>query len=488
MTRKRHRRILSAGLLFLLALPAWPRELWAANPPLASQEYAFSTNINGPLQQDVLYVFPLSGEILARADKSLSDIRLFDSSGQETPLVIIKNVIPPKPEQWVALKPTGYDEEDGVRSILIAKPKDVGPIRGIGLDVSGKNFQLDAEVFSSPDKLVWTSLRKGTVYDSPDVNLRKLTLEFAQTDAPFFLLHLWEERSKPKLPTIRNCQYGTPTEASHSGLGLPFKLNGILVMTEAKQEGRAQFDEMRLTQFQVASANRQTTVEFSTALPLEKISIKANDTFYQRQATIWGRDQESVSSAAKRRPNKETSENGPEREGFRLVGQGVLRNSKIIDQNTSQDALTCAPGKNDLWRIVIEDKDSPPLNISEIRLSWTQPLAFFIAKDTSGYTLRFGQPKAQPPVYDLGKSVTQGNWWTLSAVPATLGPITENATAPRTRSARIDPPSWLLTALTLTLSLGMGVWILRLLRAAPKPKDDSHASSQQSHESRRPPS
>ena len=452
------------GLLFLLVLLACPPSLLAADNPPGPQDFAACASIDGPLQPDALHVLALPGEILAQADKNGSDIRLFDEAGHEVPRVILDNIIPERPERWVALEPEEYAEDEGASSILLAKPKGTGNIQELRLNVSGRNFQINAEVLASQDKKLWTSLAKGVLYDATaSVGLRLVTLPFAPSDAPFFQLRLWDDKNAlARATSLRKLDDGVRVETVQRGQILPFTIKDFLAKTEAKREGRVQTDEATVTAFTQASAHGQTTIAFTTALPVGKIRIEAGDPFYERRATVWVADDSAPTAPGRLQPGN-TAASGPDREHFRLIGQGLLRNTRTLNQAPVEDTLACQPGKHDRWRVVIEDKDSPPLAVRSLRLIWTQPLVFFIPKAPTGYTLRVGLPKASPPVYDLARSITRDNWWTLSALPASLGPLTVLATQPRAGTPE-TLPSWLVTALILALSFGLGVWVVRLLR------------------------
>lgn len=466
--RRLSRRDFALALVLAWVLTTgWLQPAAAAATPPGPDDFAGAAPLTGSLRPGLLHVFPIPREVLALADPSGSDIRLFDRDGREVALVVVRNVVPQQPERWVTLEPEGYGEDDGTISLLLSRPEGTTSIRELRLEVAGHDFQVRAELMAGQDKTLWTPLAKDLLYDaSATVALRQLTLSFPPSQAPFFLLRLWEDPAGPaRTTTLRHLGDGVRVETIQRGRGLPFTVKNVQAMTEPKREGHVQTEEARLEIAASQSAEGRTTLDFATPLPVEKIRVTVDDAFYQRRATVWVRDTREDRPAAGGKRNG-SGPAGPAAQGFRLVGQGLLRNARAIAQGPVQDTLSCQAGRHDQWRLIIENGDSPPLAIRAVDALWTQPLGFFLPTAATGYTLRFGRPGTAAPVYDLARSVHQDNWWTLPAQAATLGPITVREDA--VRSGDSGPlPSWLLPGVIGLLCLGMGLWIVRLLRAGP---------------------
>lgn len=468
------RRLSRPGAAIVLSLAVvlalWRLPVSANAAPPGPDDFAGAAPVTGSLQPGKLAVFPIPADVLALAEPSGGDIRLFDRDGREVPLVILQNTVPPQPERLVVLEPEEYGEDEGTISLLLARPEGTAAIQGVRLEVAGRDFQVRAELLAGEDKKLWSPLATGVLYDaSATVGLRQLALSFAPSQARYYLLRLWEDPAGPaRTTTLRRLENGLRVDTIQGGHGLPFTLKSVQAVTDPKRDGHVQTEDARLEIAATRNAEGRTSLDFSTTLPVEKLRLAVADAYYQRRATVWARDDQG------RLPNAATvlsaADRQPDTQGFRLVGQGVLRNAQVLDHGPVQDTLPCRSGRYGQWRLVIENGDSPPLTVTAMDALWTQRLGFFLPTAETGYTLRFGRPGTAPPVYDLARSVRRDNWWALPVQPATLGPVTRRDGATRPGAAG-GPPPWLLPGVIAALCLGMGLWIVRLLRSGPQSDD-----------------
>ncbi len=109
-------------------------------------------------------------------------------------------------------------------------------------------------------------------------------------------------------------------------------------------------------------------------------------------------------------------------------------------------------------RVTIANGDDQPLPMRPVLLAAPHVLVFAV-RGTRPYRILSGDPDAHAPAYDLGERLAHASW---SATPATAGRTVANAAyrAPVSPADR----SWIVTAASIAIGLGLAVVAIRTIR------------------------
>jgi len=146
-----------------------------------------------------------AGEISAVAAGGLSDLRLFDSSGQEVEYLLVAN--PPAEPVWlqaaailpVAPLETEHEKTSGFEADL----GDSVIVNRVRIEGLAAPFLKRVRLEGSGDRAHWTLLvGEGTVFDLPDARLRQTELAF--TPGSYRYLRLtWDDARSGRVPAPR---------------------------------------------------------------------------------------------------------------------------------------------------------------------------------------------------------------------------------------------------------------------------------------------
>jgi Protein of unknown function (DUF3999) len=430
-----------------VALLAFPVTVEAAT----IKDFRYAANLPNSLKPDQLYQVHLSSDLIKESHSDFSDLRIMDRDGKEVPFVVLENAFSPVPAKTYELTVKKYESRTGSATLTLEMPKDHEPIDRIDLDITGQDFTKRATVSGSNNGRSWHRLAEDPIYDfSSQVILRKTFVEFADTDQRYFLIKLTDE-SPPKSPdrSIHLSYDGLDFSANDMKAG-KLKINRVRGSAAARKANPDVYDEVSFENIQSSRDDKgRTIILLGAGLPIERIEFTvARPSYYYRNVQVF------------------TSETGKE-DSFRLLTQGVIYRFPLGRTDQQNNKIEYSSGKHLFYRVVVENGDNPPLEISTVKFRWIRKNLYFVATSGEGpYRIYVGGVDRNRPDYDLSKFIRQDNWSEQPFIPIATEPLRNNG-AYRPVGQRIDRArveKAVLIFVILIIGAGLTYWMYSLLK------------------------
>ncbi len=439
-------------ILFLVFLCLASASL--ADVPPGPAEFSFCSGIIGAPAPGSLYQVPLTEDILKASRPGLEDVRVFDAAKKEVPFVVIGNAPPHETIETYPLEITGYDREGAAAVVVMGLPEKHRPVGVIDLDLADRDFKKQVRLSRSVDGKTWTQLAEDSIFDfSSQVDVRRTRIEFPLTDARYFRLAIADAGRPQEGQTNIRLKYE----------GLDFSVNGVQqkelriraarASTGNPQERQPVYDQ-HVVPSVVARTDKDgnSVIVFRAGLPVERLSFNVANPYYSRTVQLYG------------------SDTGAE-DSFRLLTSQVIYRFPISsDRHEERNAIEPCATKHAYYKIVVLNRNDPPLEISGLTLSWVQQNLYFIAlREGDRYSLCYGNSKVRRPDYDIVNFVSRNTlsrhvFARLELAPAEAG--AGAAVTLRDRLAGMEKPA--LRAIVVLLVIGMGLWLYALMKRTGK--------------------
>lgn len=336
---------LLAGLGFSLELSAAPTNPWASWAPVK-------------VEAPALYDLALSPEVLNGARADLADLRLLDPDGMEVPFVVRR----PKPVRAGRSPVRSFRAElKGKTTKLRLETGATRPIGGVILETPASSFIKAATLEASKDGKNFVVLGRGVPLfrESGSENLR---LDFGPSLWPWLEITIDDEREGPVAWT------------------------GAVV---DESSGPDHFSEPVLVQIRARDETPNTTrfvLDLGAAnLSLATVELVTSDPLFQRRVSLReaALDEEGI---------RERELHAGFIYAVEAAKDGASRRTIIsVDHTFGQRELI----------VVVHNGDSPPMEISEIRVRRRPVVLRFQTREAGAHRIFFGNRKASAPNYDL---------------------------------------------------------------------------------------
>ncbi|MBS0266710.1 MAG: DUF3999 family protein [Planctomycetes bacterium] len=449
------------------------RSLWVALTLLAlagsaradDPAFQFSKGVRTPaLEKDDLVAIPLDSEVFAATQDSLADLRLLTEEGQSRAFLVRKRQTTraqATQTAWPAGALSARPLDGGGLEITIhVDPDDKHPHpHGLQIISPLKNFEQRLRVYTSEDGTEWAQTGEDTViFDySRFLDVRSDRIRFPETAQRHFLIVIDDvtaEQQSELLALTRRLRGTEETERQEQVTidRRPFRIDRIDFWREVTQD-RATGDDKRdypVSRFQVErdAKKQQTIILIDTQRqPLTSLSLETPARNFSRQATLEVEQTQGV---------KHT---------WQQIAAGTL--SRIDFQKLQRETLTLAfpESRHERYRVVIDDRDSPPLEISGVKAEGNTYDLVFLAEPKQSYQLVYGSEDAEPAAHDTAflRELLRER---ISPDPAELGPQTawkSTGTASQSWKKLVNNPL-LLGGVIALLAVALGWGLYRALQ------------------------
>jgi len=299
-------------------------------------------------------------DTLDRARADLADLRLVDSQGTETPYWIER--LDPDSDRRRATR--GFRLTLGTQAtVVLVETGTSDPLEGVTLQTPADAFIKAVQVEGSQDTNTWTVIGAG------------LPL-FRQAQGR-------EERLEVPLPrgSWRFLRFTIDDQGSP-----PVPFTGAWVHLAPAPSAPTEPVTVRLVAREEAQGDTRLTLDLGAArLPLAEIEVRTPEPFFRRPIRLMARQIEGITIL--------------EKELYRGLIQRVALDDPPGSSRVSLPLDLRSPNRELV--LVIENADSPPLRVDEIRMRrWPIHLAFW-ATQTGPYTIYTGNPTCPAPQYEL---------------------------------------------------------------------------------------
>ncbi len=441
------------AITFLLASCCFGLASFAgASPPPV--EFSFCAGIGGPTAPGSLYQVPLTEEIIKASRSGFEDVRVFDGADKEVPFVVIENAPPHETIETYPLEIIGYDRGGAAAVVVMRLPEKHRPIGIVDLDIADRDFKKRVRLSGSSDGKNWSQLAEDSIFDfSSHVDVRKTRIEFPSTDGRYYRLAISDVGQPSEGQTNIRLKYE----------GLDFGVNGVekkelRILSARGSTGntaeRHPVYDQRVVPSVAAKADKDgnSVIVLPGGVPIRRLSFNVANPYYSRTVQLYG------------------SDTGTE-DSYRLLASGVIYRFPLSsERHEERNALEPSVPKQAYYKIVVLNRNNPPLEISGLTLSWVQQNLYFIAlKEGDRYSLCYGNSKVRRPDYDIVNFVNQGTLSLHSYARLELAPAQPGTGAPvalRDRLAGMEKA--VLRSIVVLLVIGMGTWLYALMRRTGK--------------------
>lgn len=345
-----------------------------------------------------LLAVPLDSEVYAAAADDLSDLRIVSADGRTVPFLL-------RPRQttesrvtrktWrsgeLAARPVG----DGRFELQVSLDEDDPQPTHLRIATPLTNFEQQVDVYSinedgsEPEQLVEGAL----IFDySAVVDVRRDTVELPKNSGRHFRIEIRamaDDVESPYLHLTRNLQGGEETSRQERTQirRRAFRVDRIEWIRE---ETLPRMKEIVKVDWPVATATpvldeeeQQTIIEISTQWqPVSSFIIETSSSNFSRRVLV------------------EIPEAGVAKSGWQQIGSGVIHRFSFRDLEDEELEVKFTETRSDVFRLVIENRDSPPLEVSTVAARGSVHEAVFLAERTQPHSLLY-EAKVETPDYDL---------------------------------------------------------------------------------------
>ncbi len=442
-------------LFFFLLVSLLPVSVLAASP--TPKDFQYCAEVAGQVKTGALYSVHLTGDVLEKCSTGCGDLRLFGPAGQEVPFVVIEDVAPPEPQEKYPLEIADYAPSGTEAVITMKLPEQHRPVTVIEIQTPDRDFKKRVVLSTSRDNKTWRVAAGDAIYDfSSRVDLRKTRIEFKKTVDRYFRLKLTDDGGGKE-------QGGTSIKLKYEGLDFSvegmqkkeIRIQGVHALTALYRERVPVYDTRVFSNVSAkADKDGNTVIILKTGLPVERLSFDIANPYYSRSVMV------SVSAAE-------------DEETYRFIARGTIYRFALDGRKEEQAFIDARSSKQASYKIAIENRGNPPLDVKAVDLSWVKQDLYFLAlNDGDRHTLCFGNDTLTRPEYDIARFITRENLARHSPAALTSGELRVNSgyvpKAPKQKRARIE--KLVLTAVVVVLVIGMGYWLFMLVRKIAREK------------------
>jgi hypothetical protein len=403
--------------------------------------------------------FTLDAELFDALEMPPDNLRLFDTTGRETPFLIrikvplrtVESVRPFAPARIESFRSLA----DNRIEMVVERNLDQSPVAAIQFESGVRNFEKLVTVSGSMDRQRWTLLATNEpIYDySRFVDVRRDRVPVTTGNFIWYRIevsNITENKDSPLVEIIRQTrgsQIANETEAT-SFRREPFRMDRILFLERHTSvvSGEPETRERDLTAW-TASQDRpkqQTLITFSTPRePLAALILKTDEANFSRSVTLEGR--------------------ATEQQAWQTVASGRI--TRICAGLVQQDQMTLTlpheyRGRH--FRLIIQNQDNPPLSFTGLRLRYHAYEGLFFPKPGTTYQVFFGGGSIPAPSYDVATVLAQIP--AGSGAPWTMGAAQPNPSFEKQHTAWVSGK----TLLTVALILMIGILVPVIIKLARK--------------------
>jgi len=451
-------RVLVCSLLSVLCA--------AATPALADEsEFQYSKEVKAPpLKQEDLLSIRLDTEVFSSTQDKLADVRLLDSEGKTVPYLLRKvqtTRARATRTAWPARQLSAQPLADGGLEITVHIDEDekVPHFNGLSLISPLRDFEQRVRVFTSADGKQWEPAgEEAVIFDySRYMDVRNDGVSFPETAARHFRIvidNVTVEQQSELLALTRRLRGKEETERTEEVVieRRPFRIDHIEFWREVEHD-RSTGDEK--TTYPAAGhrveqdKKKQQTIVYVDVRrqPLTSLELETPDRNFSRHAAV---EVERVQGVKKT---------------WEKIGEGTL--SRVDFKNLKREKLSISfpETRHSQYRLVIDDRDSPPLEVAGIKAEGNVYEVVYLAGPARHDQLVYGSTDAEPAIYDTA-AFQELLRERFRPEQAELGPQTPRlaGSAPAFKWSKLINNPLLLGGVITLLVIGLGWGLYRAMK------------------------
>lgn len=414
--------------------------------------YEYSKPLVAPeLEQEELLAVTLDSDVFDATRQGLPDVRIVDRDGDEVSYLLRKATTPRGDkvrEYWAAREPSVRPMNDGSLEIIVELEDEDPQPQGIRLVTPLKDFEHRVRIFGSDAGQDWQPIGEdGVIFDySRYMDVRNDTVGMSSGDRRRFRIVIDDvtaEQESQLLELTRRLRGSREMERQERITidRRPFRISRLEFWRDIPKTGlKKTAYPATIQRVEENPQDRQTVIYVASRRePLTALRLETDTRNFSRRARV---EVEQVQGVQRR---------------WRPIGQATVSRLDFRDLDREELAVSFPESREAEYRIVIENRDSPPLPVTGIEAEGDVYEAVFLAAPQQDYRLLYGSPDAEPPSYDVA-AVTASLGEGYNPVSASLGEQTEisGAAEGAWTFSRLLNNTPLLIAAVVVLVIGLG--------------------------------
>lgn len=384
-----------------------------------------------PQEQEELVALPLDSDIYAATQSRYPDLRVLESADKEVPFLVraVTTKVGRKAKQvWTAKEIALHPLEDGGLEITFRIDLEKHPEQpqGIRLITPLRNFEHHVRIESSVDGESWQTLvGDGLIFDySQFMDVQNLAVELPASQG--------EERSwfRITIEDVTQEQQSQLLQLSRnlSGEKETSRIEQLIIKRQSFRIDRIELwhDEMRL------DTVRDQQVVYPLAVTRTEQDAEAQETHVYLESRREPLTQFTVETADRnfsRAARVEIRRDNSGKESWQSIGSATLVNLDFRSLHRESLSIDITEHRERDYRLVIQNRDSPPLSVENVTAHGKAYEVVFLAKPRVDYRLAYGSAKLAAANLDtaaIAASLKEG----FDPITASLGDAVESAVAP----------------------------------------------------------
>lgn len=386
-------------------------------------EYVREAGPDGRTPAGTFCAVTLDQDLYNRLNGSYSNLRIYDSRGQQTPFAIRQKftaamrktgkIYTAKIESLVQPEP----EKNNRLELVIAGPKpdevDIFSAERITINTPATNFEKSVTVYGSSDGVNWKQLASGIrIYDYSSIaSLRNTELEIPGSGYRFFKLEMLNfseiKQQSGFSQLLKSGKDGSATETSRFYERQDFKINSIILTAKsAEQQISVPATQEIPAEYSVSQGKdgEQIFTISTSSSPAVSFRIVTSSQNFVRDCTL------------------ECSANG---KNWSYLTSGRIFSYLLPCIDRSNLSIAVSETRMPYYRLTVFNKDNPPLHDVKIVITADSYHAVFL-REAAGLPVKlyYGGDNIPAPQYDIQDIInSQKN---LSCAELRLSPPQKN--------------------------------------------------------------
>ena len=385
---------------------------FASTADFDSSKFQKVIEADEPADQDGLVAFALSDEIFAEVRPDFSNLRLAKRNSDrvltEVPHFRQRMEEPEKTEpgrQWIPSKMISIEETAGNQLEMVVELIDKpGPATRLEVDTLLQDFDRLIEISGSSEGQSWVPLVKnGRIYDfARYFDIRKTEVRLPENDYRFFRVKISDavdrqnEAIKQISRTISGGKGNAVKTITETVKDRPFRIDQLKWFTANSNpvENNISYTKTYpLENMEITGdpEQKQTHIHITSGNhPIDRFSIRTDDKNFRRAFSVL------VRTKSIWRDNEETAY-------WKSIHRAHLFRFAFGDFHEEKLDLNFSEQRETEYKILIENKDNPPLKITDIVAEGPRYRLICLAEKGDRFALFFGGDEAQEistPSYD----------------------------------------------------------------------------------------
>ena len=380
--------------LSLVCLLCFVCQTDAADPAFRFQK-AVSPSGKG---EESLVAVRLDSEVYAATQSNLADLRLQDDKGTNLPFLIRKSQElksrTVRRKTWAASKPVVRPLDDGGLEITLELDENDSQPNGLTLVSPLRNFEQRVRIQTSADGKTWEPAGNETViFDySRYMDVRNDDVPFPASSRKHVRLVIDDvtvEQQSQLMELTRSLRGNDETGRTEKITidRRPFRIERIEFWLDGAEEGvKGDHKQPYLVSgYKVTEdpKTHQTIVTIDTHRePLTSLTLETTARNFSRNCVVEVAEQQGVQTT------------------WRSVGTATLSRMDFKNLKREQLTVTMPETRESTYRLVIDNRDSPPLAVTGVKAEGNVYEVVFLSAANTPHQLVYGDTDATAPNYD----------------------------------------------------------------------------------------